>query len=513
MSIYNLSNAEIYRAYDVHGESLDDAYNVLSEVVFENGYELGQEYLGGYIEIQPDSWDGSTAVDGDHVEVGSATAWGFPMSLSLNSKESIKADILNGTTGIKFIRFPMGFAYRGYRNIDQSTGLAKNIGDRQDGQNQALRDWFSSIVANGGGLAPEYWCIPPYWLTGGAYSATNNQLNAGGNYPQSTPLSSIRVSDPTQYENQIDAFTDAVVNDMLYLDENIAPVIMFGLSNEPLYGTHLYGACKWDEQTYNDVYSALIPKLKLVFPNILFHTASSDEENPFNGIASEFIRNNVANIWGYTHHSMRKASGETGNGADEYYKSANYACMVLGKENVFINEYEYFNPDIKDDNFKCSNNMVRLINEMVYGKAKVLHPIIHICKPLGQNHSSTNTKGYCLYCVNMSDGSISFNTWAYNSWKFFNDNLPIGSHIVKNYYINETGIGFMVVIKNSKLYVFVANSTSVSKTITINFLANKTFDQKLYNMMNLGTVIKQNETLSNLTIPAHSGICCIESVT
>lgn len=509
MSIYNVNQTEIYQSYDVYGSLLDKAYDKSGEVVFDSS----QEYMGGYIEIQPDSWDGTTPVVGTLVQPNDPTAWGFPMSLSANSKQTIKTDILNGTTGIKFIRFPMGFAYRGYRNIDQSTGLAKNIGERWNGQNQALHDWFSSIAESGGGLAPEYWCIAPYWVTGGAYSATNNQLNAGGSYSQSTPLSSIRLTDPTQYNAQIDAFTDAVVDDMLYLNEHIAPVVMFGLSNEPSYGTQLYGACKWDKQTYNDVYSALIPKLKAEFPHILFHTASSDEEHPFSGIASDFIANNVSDIWGYSHHSMRLASGEIGNGADEYYKSANYANMVSGKENVFINEYEYFNPNVKDDNFKCSSNMVHLIDEIVYGKAKVLHPVIHICKPLGQNQSSTNTKGYCLYQVDMSDGSISFNTWAYNSWKFFNDNLPIGSHIVKNYYINETGIGFMVVIKNSKLYVFVANSTSVSKTITINFLANKTFDQKLYNMTNLGTVIKQNETLSNLTIPAYSGICCIESVT
>lgn len=512
MSIYGINQIQVVHPYDVSGISIDSAYDVNGNSVFENEPILGQEYLGGYIEIQPDSWDGSNAVVGTIVPTNDITAWGFPMSLSSASNSSIKNDVLNGSTGIKFIRFPMGFAYRGYRNIDQRTGLAKNIGERWNGQNNDLHEWFSSIAATGGGLAPEYWCIPPHWLTGGAYSASENQLNAGGTYPQSKPLKDIRIADPTQYAAQIDAFTDAVLDDMQYLERNVAPVVMFGLSNEPQYGTLLYGGCKWDAQTYNDVYSALIPKLKAEFPNILFHTASSDEANPFSGIASQFIANNKANIWGYTHHSMRYASGENGNGADEYYKSAGYASMVEGKENVFINEYEYFAPDnVGDDNFKCSNNMVHLIDEMVYGKAKVLHPIIHICKPTGQSASSTNTKGYCLFQVNMSDGSYTVNTWAYNSWKMFSDNLPIGARLVKNYFVDISGIGFMTVIKNNKLYVFVANCSSVAKTLTLGFFGGKTFQTKLYNMTNLGTVTGLSETITNLVVPANSGVCCIEN--
>ena len=45
--------------------------------------------------------------------------------------------------------------------------------------------------------------------------------------------------------------------------------------------------------------------------------------------------------------------------------------------------------------------MLRMINEFVYGGAKIIHPVIHLCKPLGQTASSTNTKGYCLYAVNL----------------------------------------------------------------------------------------------------------------
>lgn len=497
--------------YDINGTIQEKAYDVNGQEIYSKGVILGQKYIGGYIEIQPDSWDGQNAVVGDIEQPNTPTAWGFPMSLSETSKASIKEDILNGTTGIRFIRFPMGFAYRGYRNIDSTTGLAKNIGERWEGQNSELRDWFSNIAQNGGGLAPEYWAFAPYWTTSGSYTGLN-YLWAGGNYSRNKQLKDIRITDETQYHAQIDAFTDAIVDDMQYLDNNIAPVVMFSLKNEPQTSQGLAGACSLDSQTYNDVFSALIPKLKAEFPQIKFHTASSDETYPFSGIASSFIANNKANIWGYSHHSMRKASGEVGNGADEYYKSNEFATMVEGKENVFINEYEYFRPDsVGDDNFKCSNNMVHLIDEMVYGKAEVLHPVIHICKPTGQTSTDTNTKGYCLYEVNMNDGSYAVNTWAYNSWKMFSDNLPIDARLVKDYFVDISGIGFMTVIKNNKLYVFAANCSSVAKTLTLDFFGGKTFQTKLYNMTNLGTVTGLSETITNLVVPANSGVCCIEN--
>ena len=93
-------------------------------------------------------------------------------------------------------------------------------------------------------------------------------------------------------------------------------------------------------------------------------------------------------IWGYSHHSMRKASGETTvsgvTGAD-WYKTDDFKNNVKGsKTNVFINEYEYFKVGFGTDEFRCSNNMLHLINEAIYGEAKILHPIIHLCKPLGQ---------------------------------------------------------------------------------------------------------------------------------
>ena len=502
---------------------------------------IGQEYLGGYIEIQPDSWDGSNC-DTDKI----SRLWGFPHSLLSSEQVRIKDDVLKGNGyGIMYIRFPLGFAYRGYRNIDETSGLAKNIGERYSQQNTALKLFFENIAKAGGGLAPEYWCPAPYWVTGGAYHySSGNKLTAGGEYDRTITLASIKSSDPVQYNAQIEAFTDAIVDDLEYLHQNICPVRMFGLQNEPVYGSQPYGACQYDEQTYNDVLEVLYPKIQAstvlsTYNNELNEVkllvASSDEGSPFSGIAATYIKKHSNNIWGYAHHMMRKISGEVAyegaNRGADYYKSEHYTNYVkMGHSNVFCNEYEYFGNNFDGDtnDFRCSNNMLHLINELVYGRAKVLHPVIHICKPIGQTASSTNTKGYCLYAANLkgeygtdilattnsnnlAKGTYYTNATMYNSWKMFNDNLPVNSYVVGDY-INTVKNGGYVVLKHSgKLYIFMANNGSEDILITLTFDKNKHLNGKYYDAKCIGKPIESvNGNTINFVVPAYSGQCWIE---
>ena len=502
----------------------DNVVRSVSSIVDES--IIKQTYLGGYIEIQPDSWDG------EPTEVDSTTkTWGFPYSLLPTEQKRIKNEVLNGNgTNIMYIRFPLGFAYRGYRNIDEEIQLPKNIGERFKGQNASLKLFFEDISNAGGGLAPEYWCPSPYWLTSGSYHG-KNQLRAGGSYSMDTTLTSIKNTDVIQYNKQIEEFTDAIVNDLEYLHQNIAPVRMFGLQNEPVYDEMKYGACKYDRQTYNDVLECLYPKIKasLVLSEfndekneIKLIVASSDETSPFDGIGKTFIDNHADWIWGYTHHSMKKASGEVGEGA-EWYKSDDFKNNVKkDKKNVFINEYEYFNSSSKDDVFKCSNNMVRLINEIIYGEAEVLHPIIHILKPVGQSLSNTNTNGYCMYKANLkgeygtdvlasynvenlNKGTAVQNAWAYNSWALFGDNLPVGSYLVGRYNTIEGG-SWCIYKYAGKLHIFMANNTNDDISIALNFSKSKKFEGKYYSLKYCGKKIKSKQgSVIEFVVPANSG--------
>lgn len=517
--IYDADSLTISTVFDAAGSVLGQAYDANGNPLMGGFVGLFQ-YKGGYIEIQPDSWDGSTPVTGNIVSADDPLAWGFPWSLSAASKAAIKADILNGGGyGVMYVRFPLGFAYRGSRNIDAGSGLAKNIGERWTGQNSTLAAWFSSIVQAGGGIAPEYWCVAPYWTTAGAYSGTGNTLWAGGSYSRSTTLDSIRTSNPTQYAVQIDALTDAMLDDLEYLHTNVAPVRMFGLECEPKETSVPYGKIKYGSaQLYSDVLEALWPKVLASSvlsayngePNtVLLHAASAYDSSPWQWLTTDFINNHASWLWGYSQDAItRTTSGETGAGAD-YYATSAYSNIKGSRENVFTCEYEYFNVNsVSNMDFRCSNNMLRLINELVFGHAEVLHPIIHICKPTGQESYMTNTVGYCLYAVDMSDGSYTVNAWAYNSWKMFNDNLPVGAYYINGHNGGTAGAGWCVFTHNDKLIVFMANNTSSAVNLTIPFGRNVSLTGKLYNLTNIGA--PNGSSAGTFTVPAYSGLCYLE---
>lgn len=486
---------------------------------------IGQDYLGGYIEVQPDSWDGTNPPSTDN----STNIWGFPMSLLPTERNKIKNEIMSGNgKGIMFIRFPLGFAYRGYRNIDETSGLAKNIGERFTGQNATLKEWFSEISKVGGGLAPEYWCPAPYWLTSGEYSGSNNQLTAGGFYGRTTTLSSIKTSDSTQYNAQIQAFTDAILNDLEYLHQNIAPVRIFGLANEPSQWNQPYGTCKYDSQTYNDVLEVLYPKIQS--SDIL--GIANGEKNEIKllvdsdisklSVASTFIKNHADWIWGYAYHEITAVS----NNAD-WYKQSAFANLKKGKTNLIMNEYEYFGNNGTDEE-RCGNNMLHIINEAIYGEAKMLHPVIHICKPIGQNDADTNTRGYCLYATNLlgqygkditdvgneyrlNKGTYIPNTNMYNAWKMFNDNLPIGAYRIGDYSNKIDNAGWVTYKYGGKLYIFMANRSANNVKISLTFKNEKNFSGKAYNMKYCGDRIKSKKgKIIDFIIPSYSGQVWIE---
>lgn len=489
---------------------------------------IGQDYLGGYIEVQPDSWDGTNAPATD----STTATWGFPFSLLPTERNKIKEEMLNGEgKGIMYIRFPLGFAYRGYRDIDDTSGLAKTIGQRFKGQNASLKKWFEKISDAGGGLAPEYWCFAPHWLTSGSYSGANNQISAGGSYDRSTTLASIKTSDTVQYNAQIEALTDAILNDLEYLHQNIAPVRMFGLSNEPFQNNQKYGTCKIDSQTYNDVLEVLYPKIQsseiLGWYNdeknvVKLHIDSSSGVPTNEGYI--FAQNHPDWIWGYTYHAITQVSSNA-----EWYKNQKVLAnnRNTAAKNMIMNEYEYFGNDGTDEE-RCGNNILHIINEAVYGGAKVLHPVIHICKPIGQTSSDTNTRGYCLYQANLIDdyskeitdsgnsynlakGTCRPNDNMYNAWKMFNDTLPIGAYRVGDYTAQIAGAGWVTYKYAGKLYLYLGNRSSNTLSIKLTFNEPKTFDGKYYDINNCGTpVVSKSGATIEFKIPKYSGIVYIQ---
>lgn len=493
--------------------------------------EHGQTYRGGYIEIQPDSFIGGTEPATD-----STTAlWGFPQSLTASEQSRLRSMMFPGNGyGIYYIRLPLGFAYRGFRNIDATTGLAKNIGERYSGQNAALKRLIANIVEAGGGLAPEYWCPAPYWMTNGKYAGTPTSYNqpwAGGTYPRSTTLDSIKGSDPTQYAVQIEAMASAMLDDFEYLHQNVGPIRMWGLQNEPQYGHELYGVCKYTDRVYSDLLAELQPKIAASAilsewegqaNTPLLHVSSDNDWH----IGQTYINAHPATIWGYSHHNITAIATDA-----DWLKSSAFLTLKGAKTNVFVNETEYMYPQNSSNAWKCANNMLRDLHNLTFGGAEVVMPIIHVCKQLGESSSYTsNTDGYAIMKCNLQQeygitpgqegnkdmlgyGTFGENAWNYNAYRLTGDNLPVGAIRVGGQpTISTAGIGIAVFRAGGKLKIFLVNRNSGVAAVTISLGVAKTLVGRHYDLSHAGDALT-SRTGNSITfvIPAYSGQCWSES--
>ncbi|MFM8098598.1 hypothetical protein PU656_22010 [Klebsiella pneumoniae] len=492
--------------------------------------EQGQTYRGGYIEIQPDSFIGGTEPATD----STTELWGFPHSLTLSEQNRLRSMMLPGNGyGIHYIRLPLGFAYRGFRNIDTATGLAKNIGERYAGQNAGLKRLMANIVDAGGGLAPEYWCPAPYWMTNGKYAGTPSAYNqpwAGGAYPRKTTLDSIKGSDPEQYAAQIDAMSDAMLNDFEYLHQNVGPVRMYGLQNEPQYGHELYGVCKYTDRVYSDLLAALQPKIAASAilsewegqaNTPLLHVASDNDWH----IGQTYIDAHPETIWGYSHHNITAIATDA-----DWLKSSTFINQKGGKKNVFVNETEYMRPENSSNAWKCANNMLRDVHNLTFGGAEVVMPVIHLCKQLGESTSYTsNTDGYAIMRCNLPQkygvapgasgnedfigyGGFGENAWNYNAYRLTADNLPVGSIRVGGQpTISTAGIGVAAFRAGGKLKLFLVNRNAGAAAITVSLGAAKTLTGRHYDLSHAGDALT-SRTGSAITfvLPAYSGQCWSE---
>lgn len=492
--------------------------------------EHGQTYRGGYIEIQPDSFIGGTEPATD-----STTAlWGFPQSLTASEQSRLRSMMFPGNGyGIYYIRLPLGFAYRGFRNIDSATGLAKNIGERYQGQNAALKRLMVNIVEAGGGLAPEYWCPAPYWMTNGKYAGTPSAYNqpwAGGTYPRSTTLDSIKGSDPTQYAVQIEAMSSAMLNDFEYLHQNVGPIRMWGLQNEPQYGHELYGVCKYTDRVYSDLLAVLQPKI--VASAILsewdgqantplLHVASDNDWH----IGQTYIDAHPETIWGYSHHNITAIATDA-----DWLKSSTFINQKGGKKNVFVNETEYMHPENSSNAWKCANNMLRDVHNLTFGSAEVVMPIIHLCKQLGESSSYTsNTDGYAIMRCNLQQeygiepgqvgnedmlgyGNFGENVWNYNAYRLTADNLPVGAIRVGGLpTITVPGIGVSAFMAGGKLRLFLVNRNSAVVAISISLNEAKKLTGRHYDLTHAGDVLSTRTGSTIIfVLPAYSGQCWTE---
>jgi hypothetical protein len=524
--------------------------------------KTAQTYMGGYIEIQPDSWNGSTppAVD------GTTETWGFPYSLTAPERARLRDTAFPGDGyGINLIRFPLGFAYRGFRNIDTTTGFARNIGPRFAEQDNRLRDLFANLGAAGGGLMPEYWSPAPHWKTQTAYGPTpssptygNGKLWAGGTYSRTTRLDSIRGSDRTQYNKQIDEWTDAIVNDLEYLHQNVAPVRGFGLQNEAGLShsatTCIYGQCTYSENEYADTLRSLIPKIRNSAilstwggqPNTVllnFNSWHGPTDTGRGALRDQTVLSTgktvIQEIWAFTRHWIREiyqnADFIKQNAAAWLREDAGIYIDANGNEArywpertvpSFNNEQEYFDLNASAG-YRCANTMLWMAHDWNKG-APTLMPIIHIMKQLGANNATSNTEGYGFTQMRLpaADGGQSPSTagdanptlnhgeWMpvaanWNAGNLFLRCMPAGSIRVGDVFDLGAGKAHASFrTPNGKYGIIIVNRNNTASSHTVTMPVSGAYSGRRFSINNDGTALTtQTGSQLNITVPANSGEC------
>lgn len=436
---------------------------------------------------------------------------------------------------MRFIRFPMGFAYRGLRNIDGTSGLARNIGERFSGINASVSALLANVVGSGGGLHAEYWSPAPHWKTTSTYG--NGRLWAGGSNARTVTLNSIRTSDPTQYAAQIAAFTDAVINDLEYLHANVAPVRGFGLQNEGLDTTESnYGTCNYSAVEYQDVIKALIPKIR---NSTALSTYGGQANSVFIHIDSWGGMADTAALW---NSSTTLSTGKTALqeiGAQTYHSivslyqnpdwiktnATRLRTAALGKP-TYNNEFEYFDLSGISSGARFARTSLKMIHDLNLLDAPYIMPIIHGTKQLGQTSATSNTEGYALTKARLpapfgedpstagdSDPTIGFGQFGFintnwNAAQFVTGNLPAGSKIRKvDLSPGGDGIGLVAAMVAGKLRVWAVNNSNTAKDVTITLPISATYIATSYTAPTAGAAFgTQTGSALTFSLPAYTGV-------
>lgn len=324
-------------------------------------FDRPQQVIKGIgVEIQSDS-------------IGSGNA-GMPDEVSAVPHDLTPAERMRFYTwmlkGFRYVRFAMGLYLRG-TDADQ-----KHIIERYPGQMDDLRAMQN--VAGIEGFDVEYWSPAPYWKQGKTYY--------GG---------TIAGHDPAF----LNAFSDALVDDLRYLQAHGLHVAMWGLQNEPGVGhprpagsklnddaKQSYATCYYTPQDYAAALAVAAPKVRALLPKVEIQAPSWD--GPAGEFAAEIRRNPelLKYIDAWTWHQI----GHNSN--DQVDKRTMYLRNADGKP-VYSNEFEYQPWDHPSFNSYFINTGQSLMNWMVFENSPTWF-WLHALKPVTNMEAGTYALGF-----------------------------------------------------------------------------------------------------------------------
>ncbi|CAN5759940.1 hypothetical protein BH10ACI4_BH10ACI4_10830 [soil metagenome] len=363
------------------------------------GDQPQQVIKGLGFEIQSDSiGSGNAGMPDDVVAV--------PHDLTPGEKVRFYKEMLHG---FRYARLAMGLYLRG------NDAEKKHIIERYPGQMADLRSMQQ--ISGIDGFDVEYWSPAPFWKQDMSYY--------GG---------SIRSTDPAF----LNAFSDAMVDDLKYLQRHGLRVAQWGLQNEPVVGLakrndplrnamdakQSYATSFYTPQDYAAVLKVTVPKVRALLPEVHIHAPSWD--GPAGPFAAE-IRKDPAllkNIDAWTWHQI----GHNSN--DQIDLRAKYMQGADGKP-VYQNEFEYQPWDSKKIASPFMNTGQALMNWMVFENSPTWF-WLHALKPVTNLEAAGYSLGYWRPAgplqqnlrPNLQPGHWEFNPQNWNAIAGFLKYLP-----------------------------------------------------------------------------------------
>ncbi len=261
-------------------------------------HDKGRQKVWGLgVEIQPEA-----AIGADRNRYK-----GIPGDLTDAERARFSQDLLGFGHGFRYLRLPMGLFY---------TGLCeeqKNFREMWEGQNRELKEMME--LSGLEGINFEYWSPPPYFKSEGRF--------VGG---------SLKRFD----QEFLTEFGHSIVRDLSYVEENIAPIKMFSLQNEPSVGQAGYGCCEYSGSEYYDAFSVVAPIIKKTFPDLVIH---ADSQSGQYARGSQLIRDDEEALqWvdGWSWHRVGKISDEQIQYADSHFLKGTEGRPVYNVEFEYL---------------------------------------------------------------------------------------------------------------------------------------------------------------------------------
>jgi O-glycosyl hydrolase len=435
-------------------------------------------------EIQSDSIGSGNAGMPDEVIA-------VPHDLTPSEKIRFYTEMLHG---FRYARLAMGLYLRG------NDAEKKQIVERYSGQMDDLRTMQQ--ISGLEGFDVEYWSPAPYWKA--------NKTYYGG---------TIAGSDPAF----VNVFTDALAEDLRYLQGHGLRIAQWGLQNEPAIG-HLqqtpgtgrsgdanqsYSNCSYSPALYATVLSAAVPKIRAVAPGVQIQAPSWD--GPAGPYAAEIRKDPelLKNIDAWTWHQI----GHNSN--DQILLRDKYLLGADGKP-VYENEFEYqpWDKSVTVDDY-FMNTGQSLMNWMVFENSPVWY-WIHALKPVTNMEATGYALGYWRSTgelkqnirSNLEPGHWEFNPHIWNAIAGFLKYMPWDStrlNVEESTVLNDQRV-LVWRSKTGKLGIALSNRGSVPFTFHLSGTQKVVLVGHRYTVATLDISLGRRSVGKDIsiTVPPHS---------